>query len=132
MGQAYRVLVIDDDLEVTGVTRDVLEDEGFSVEIVHDLNRAHIDEVLGRFAPHVILLDSAGAFDYGDSWGLAARLRDAPHPPAVVMFTAHASAVREAEQRTTTRSRRAGFTAIVRKPFAVQELVEAVRTAAQG
>jgi len=125
-----RVLVLDDNEGVSGITRDVLEEHGFIVEFLHDTLRSHVDEMLARFAPEVILLDSAGSRSYGDSWGLAARLRRAPGPPAVIMFTAHASDAREAEQLKTARSQRAGFAAIVRKPFDVDELVRVVRAAA--
>jgi len=73
-----RVLVLDDNEGVSGITRDVLEEHGFIVEFLHDTLRSHVDEMLARFAPEVILLDSAGSRSYGDSWGLAARLRRAP------------------------------------------------------
>ena len=126
---ARRVLVIDDDSSITAVTKQVLEEEGFSVEILDTTNRAVVDRAVARFAPDVVLLDSAGAIDYGDSWGIASHLRDATPRPAVLMFTAHAQAILEAETQQTPRSRAAKFTGIVRKPFAMDDLISAVRGA---
>jgi hypothetical protein len=45
------------------------------------------------------------------------------------MFTAHHAPAREARDRTTQRSIRADFAAVIEKPFEIDRLVEVLRTA---
>ena len=54
-GEPYRVLIIDDDLELSKRYRLVLDNAGMQVEILSQPQ--HIDEVMHRFNPEVILLD---------------------------------------------------------------------------
>lgn len=54
-GEPYRVLIIDDDLELSKRYRLVLDNAGMQVETLSQPQ--HIDEVMHRFNPEVILLD---------------------------------------------------------------------------
>ena len=84
---------------------------------------------IGRLEPDAVLLDGFAPAGYGDSWDLAAGIRNRTRPVPVVMFTAHARDVAEAEEATSDRSERAGFAAILSKPFSLDELVETVARA---
>lgn len=123
------MLIVDDDADVRAVTHDVLVDAGFTVEQLGTFARRAVDDALSRFAPDVVLLDSAGETTYGPSWGLAARLRADPRHIAVVMFTAHATEAREARDAGSERSARAGFAGVVEKPFHIDELVAEIQEA---
>ena len=63
------------------------------------------------------------------SWDLAAGIRNRSRPVPVVMFTAHAQDVAEAEEATSDRATQAGFAAILAKPFTLDDLVETVARA---
>ena len=76
--------------------------------------------------PDCLLLDSRGPTDYGASWRDAAWAHARARAVPVVMFTASAAAVREAEAGESARSRAAGLFAVVAKPFDLDALLAAV------
>ncbi len=124
------VLCVDDDRDVSDVVRAILEDEGYAVSLLHELDDDALLRTVGRVEPDVVLLDSASVVDYGGSWELAAGIRRRRRPVSVVMFTAHVGDADEAEAGTSERAAAANFAAIVRKPFELDQLVTAVATAA--
>lgn len=124
------VLCVDDDRDVAEVVQAILTDEGYKVSCLYDLADEALFRAAGRLEPDVVLLDSTSATDYGNAWKLAAELHHRHRPVPVVMFTAHVSAVDEAEEGTSPRATEAGFAAIVPKPFHLDELLTAVATAA--
>ena len=126
---AASVLCVDDDRDVAEVVQAILEDEGYAVSCLYELADDALLRAVGRLEPDVILLDSASAADYGDSWELAGVITHRRRPVPVVMFTAHTADVAEASAGST-RAQAAGFAAIVLKPFHVDELITAVATAA--
>ena len=125
-----RVLVVDNDEDITGLVTAVLTDEGYRVTALNDTDHSSVAAAVGRVEPDCILLDSAEGPAFGGSWGEAAYLSRRDRPVPSVMFTAHASAVAEAQDRATERAREADFAAIVPKPFSLDELLDAVGTAA--
>jgi len=124
-----RVLVIEDDEPIGEVTKHLLEAEGFRVDVLALNTPDAVDETISRFAPDVILLDSAAASEFGPSWELAAQLHAMRRAPALVMFSAHSAAAHEAREAASPRSIAAGFAAVVDKPFTIEVLVTAVRSA---
>lgn len=128
--EPFRVLLVDNDEDITGVVRAILTDEGFAVTALNDTDHASVAAAVGRVEPDCILLDSAEGPAFGGSWGEAAYLSRRDRAVPAVMFTAHASAVAEARDRSSERAREANFAAIVPKPFSLDELLDAVGAAA--
>jgi CheY-like chemotaxis protein len=75
------------------------------------------------------LLDGASPAEYGQSWCTAAWMSERDRRTPVVMFTAHAQDLAEAQLGESARSRRAAFAGIVAKPFDLQVLVDVVARA---
>ena len=123
------ILCVDDDRDVVEVVQAILEDEGYAVSCLYDLADDALLRTIGRLEPDAVLLDGFAPAGYGDSWDLAAGIRNRTRPVPVVMFTAHARDVAEAEEATSDRSAQAGFAAILSKPFSLDELVETVARA---
>lgn len=123
------ILCVDDDRDVVEVVQAILEDEGYAVSSLYHLDDDALLRTIGRLEPDAVLLDGFAAHSYGKAWELAAAIGQRPRPVPVVMFTAHARDVAEAEKGTSERATQAGFTAIVSKPFNLDELVETVARA---
>lgn len=128
--EPLRVLLVDNDHDVTALVQAILSDEGYEVTALNDTDHDSIAAAVGRVEPDCILLDSAEGPAFGGSWGEAAYLSRRDRAIPAVMFTSHAEAVTEARGQATDRAREAGFAAIVPKPFALDELLEAVEAAA--
>jgi CheY-like chemotaxis protein len=124
------VLCVDDDRDVAEVVQAILADEGYRISCLYELADDALMRAVGSLEPDVILLDSASAIDYSDAWNLAAALHRRARPVPVVMFTAHAQATREAREGGSERAEQAAFAAILEKPFHLDDLLEAVATAA--
>ena len=120
------VLCVDDDRDVVEVVAAILEDEGYAVSALYDFTGDALLRAIGRIEPDAILLDSASTVSYGESWDLAADIHERTRPVPVVMFTAHAPDVAEAEEGRSDRSNEAAFAGILSKPFSLDDLVEAV------
>lgn len=123
------VLCVDDDRDIAEVVQAILADEGYRISCLYELSDDALMRAVGRLEPDVILLDSASAVDYADAWGLAAALHTRSRPVPVIMFTAHTQATTEALEGTSDRAEQAAFAAIVRKPFHLDDLLEAVASA---
>jgi len=124
-----RVLLVEDDWSIGEVTKHLLQAEGFRVDVLAQLTPDVVDETITRFAPDVVLLDSAAPSEFGPSWELAAQVRARRRAPALVMFSAHSAAAHEAREASSPRSVAAGFAAVIEKPFTIEVLVTAVRSA---
>lgn len=125
-----RVLLVDNDQDVTELVTAILEDEGYAVTALGHNDHDAIASAVGQLEPDCILLDSADSPDFGSSWDRAAYLSSRARPIPAVMFTAHGHSVREARDGASERARAAGFAAIVPKPFALDDLLAAVAAAA--
>lgn len=129
-----KVLIVDEDRDISDVVRAVLVDEGFEVACLYDYPGDKVLAVVGELEPDCVILDGeAGPGpDYGASWSDAAKLHARGRAVPVIMFTAHAKAAEEAQAGESDRARAAGFAAVVAKPFDIDELVDAVATATGG
>ena len=116
---AKRLLVVDDDTDICSNLRDILEDQGYRIDVAHDgdtalgfVNQHHYDLVLLDF----IMPGMDGAELYGKIRQLA------PSIPAI-MITAFAA------NEGLQRARRAGTWQIITKPVDPRELLTLVSAA---
>jgi CheY-like chemotaxis protein len=126
---AARILVIDDDRDVGEVVTAILSDEGYEVTTLDHISDETVRAAIGRLEPDCILLDGVEAVEYAEAWATAAEVSHRPRPIPTVMFTAHSMDAAEALEATSKRAAEAGFTAVLRKPFHLDELVATVERA---
>lgn len=134
MDAAAKILIVDNDHDISDLVRSVLTDEGYEVACVYEHVGDEVVAAVGRLEPDCVILDgeSGRGGDYGASWKVAARMQSRDRQVPVIMFTAHAPASDEAAAGESERARAAHFAAVVRKPFDVDELVDAVAKATGG
>jgi CheY-like chemotaxis protein len=125
------VLIVDNDRDISRVVAEALADEGFTVSELLDPRPTAIEQEVARLEPDVVLLDGWDAAGYGQSWTQAAWLRERTRPIAVIMFTAHAAELAEAQRGASERSKRAAFVGFVGKPFDVHDLITTVGRAVE-
>lgn len=113
---AQRILVVDDEPDVRGVVREVLERAGFSVVDAADGQAAL--RALYAERPDLVMLDVS--MPVLDGWETLARIRELSDVP-VIMLTARGA---ELER---VRGLAAGADDYVTKPFGRQELVARVQ-----
>ncbi|MCW2966719.1 MAG: two component transcriptional regulator, winged helix family, partial [Solirubrobacteraceae bacterium] len=111
-----RILVVDDDADIRGLVRELLERSGFLVREAADGKEAL--RMLYDARPELIVLDIA--MPEMDGWQTLERIREMTDVP-VVMLTA-----REGELEAV-RGLKAGADDYVRKPFGRQELLARVQ-----
>lgn len=128
---AAKVLIVDNDRDISELLRALLTDEGYDVSSLFEHARGDVPAAVGRIEPDCVILDgeSGAGGDYGVSWAEAAALQARGRKVPVIMFTAHAPASDEAAVGQSPRARAANFTAVLRKPFDLDELVDAVAKA---
>ena len=110
-----RILVVDDDEDIRGLVRELLERRGFAVGEAVDGKQAL--QVFYEARPDLVLLDvnMPGL----DGWATLERIRELSDVP-VIMLTARS------EELEKTRGLRAGADDYVTKPFGRQELLARV------
>jgi two-component system, OmpR family, response regulator QseB len=104
------ILVVEDHAEVAESVREILEEEGYTVEVAADGERAL--EIFPRLHPSLVLLDMRLPKIPGSE--LLLLLRAANAGTAIVAVTASAEVPREAA-------------AVLQKPFDVDELLAVAR-----
>jgi len=124
-----RILVIDDDRDIGAVVTAILSDEGYDVTTLDHISDETVRAAIGRLEPDCILLDGVEAVEYAEAWATAAELSHRQRPIPTVMFTAHSADAAEALDAMSKRAAEAGFTAVLRKPFHLDELVATVERA---
>lgn len=115
-GKDAPILVVEDDPALRNIIRDLLTDEGYSVETAAN-GRQGLQRATAR-RPALVVLDMA--LPELNGLGVAAGLREqfAP-PPPIVVITADGNAANKARQ--------AGAFAFLAKPLELDELVDVVR-----
>lgn len=124
-----KVLIIERDRAIADTVRAVLTDLDFAVSVLNVLHPDLIRVAVGQLEPDCIILDGATRVAYGHSWDSAAWLHARGRPIPTIMFTTNYAAAQEALDRLSDRSIGAGFSAIIPKPFDLDELIAAVETA---
>src|SRR5918999_913644 len=107
-----RILVVDDDADIRGLVRELLERRGFAVAEAKDGREALQEFYSGR--PDLVILDVG--MPGMDGWATLERIRELSDVP-VVMLTARSAELEK------TRGLRAGADDYVTKPFGRQELL---------
>lgn len=131
MDQRDTVLLVEDDVAVSTLVSGLLEVAGYQPVTIAD--HALIASAVERWQPRCVILDGeVPASGEGRSWDDAVVLRRTHPMLPVVMFTADADALAEAQAGTSERSRAAGFAGSVSKPFVVEEFLGTLRTAMSG
>ncbi|HYZ19728.1 MAG TPA: response regulator transcription factor [Gaiellaceae bacterium] len=110
-----RILVVDDDADIRGLVRELLERRGFAVAEAMDGRQAL--QQLYDDRPDLVVLDVG--MPGMDGWTTLERIRELSNVP-VVMLTARAGELEK------TRGLRAGADDYVTKPFGRQELLARV------
>lgn len=110
-----RILVVDDDADIRGLVRELLERRGFAVVEAADGKQALQEFYAGR--PDLVVLDVS--MPGLDGWTTLERIRELSDVP-VMMLTARS------EELEKTRGLRAGADDYVTKPFGRQELLARV------
>jgi CheY-like chemotaxis protein len=110
------ILVIDDDPSILDTVAEMLEFEGYVVQLA--TNGAEGLAAIERHMPSLVLLDMR--MPVLDGWGFATRLREQGIEVAVVVMTAAQDA-----QRWATDISANGYLA---KPFEYNDLLKTVRT----
>jgi CheY-like chemotaxis protein len=126
---APRILLVDDDRDIGELVTAVLGDEGYEVTTLDPISDETVRAAIGSLEPDCILLDGVEAVAYAEAWATAANVRHRPRPIPTVMFTAHRFDAEEAVEGRSPRSVDAGFTAVLRKPFHIDDLVSTVQRA---
>jgi CheY-like chemotaxis protein len=124
-----QILVIDDDRDMGEVVTAVLGDEGYRVTVLEHISDETVQAAIGSLEPDCILLDGVQAAEYAEAWATAAEVHHRARPIPTVMFTSHRFDAEEAIQGTSRRAVEAGFSAVVRKPFHIDDLIATVRRA---
>lgn len=128
---APSVLLVEDDIVLSGLVTTLVEEAGYHAVTITDHDQ--IGDAINRFDPRCVILDGeVGQTGQSRSWDDAAAIRrDHPSLP-VLMFTADAAAIAEERVGTSPRSRDAGFVGAVPKPFIVEEFLATLERAVQG
>ena len=125
---AAKILIVDNDRDISDLLKAILTDEGYEVTGLLEHERDDVIAAVGRIEPDCVILDgeSGAGGDYGGSWAEAASLQARGRKVPVIMFTAHTAASDEADADQSDRARAANFSAVLRKPFDLDDLMKAV------
>ena len=123
------VVVVDDDRDIAEVVQTVLLDEGFNVTCLFDPTKQEVMAAIERIEPDCVLLDGGAPAAYGPSWDIAAWLAKRARPIPAVMLSGHLADREEAMLDESDRAKAADLSAVIGKPFDIDQLVAAVRNA---
>jgi CheY-like chemotaxis protein len=118
MSERRLIMVVDDDADIRETVADVLQDEGYSVEVAAN-GREVLEQLHGSTRlPDLILLDLM--MPELDGWGVLAELEKTPRFASVpvVVFSAYAS-----DDAAVAALKVRGF---VRKPLRLEDLLAVV------
>ena len=123
MSTSATVLLVDDDLDLREAAAEALEDAGYRVVRADDGRRALDEMTRGGLRPDLILLDMM--MPNLDGWGFRVAQKQVPDIARipVVALTAYALTEDERDQLDAA--------AILRKPVALEELMQAVESVAR-
>ena len=116
MPEPRRILVVDDEPQITRVLRTSLSSQGYDIRIANDGETAL--EILKDWAADLVITDLS--MPNMDGLELCRRLREKSQVPIVVLSV-------KGEERTKVRALDAGADDYVTKPFGMNELLARVR-----
>lgn len=125
------VLLVEDEPSLSRLVGKLLDEAGYEHESIAD--HAGIAAAIARRHPRCIILDSdPGSKGHERSWADAAAIRRSHPEVPVLMFTADPASMAEARAGTTARSKAAGYTGVIDKPFLVVEFLATLKHAVAG
>jgi len=125
------VLLVEDEPSLSKIVGRLLDEAGYEHESISDHDG--IAAAIARRQPRCIILDSdPGSAGHERSWADAATIRRLHPELPVLMFTADPQSMAEARAGTTARSRAAGYTGVIDKPFLVVEFLATLKSALEG
>jgi DNA-binding response OmpR family regulator len=119
MAQGKTILIVDDDLELSDGLRIVLEKQGFRVIQARDGQQGKQSVYQNR--PDLVILDMMMPRMGG--YPVLEHFRDKPDAPPIIMITANEGS------RHKAYAEHLGVIDYIRKPFAMERLLEAVHKA---
>ena len=122
MAEQKTILVVDDDLELSDGLRSVLERQGFRVIQARDGQQAKTQIYNQR--PDLVILDMMMPRMGG--YPVLEHFRDKPDAPPIIMITANEGSRHKAYAEYL------GVVDYIRKPFAMERLLEAVDRGLKG
>jgi two-component system KDP operon response regulator KdpE len=111
-----RILVVDDEPQITRVLRTTLSAQGYDIRVANDGEMAL--ELMKSWTPHVVVTDLA--MPNLDGVGLCRKLRQLSQVPIIVLSV-------RAQDRSKVEALDAGADDYVTKPFSMSELLARIR-----
>lgn len=116
MTEHRRILVVDDEQQITRVLRTTLSAQGYDIRVANDGEMAL--ELMKNWTPHVVVTDLA--MPNLDGVGLCRKLRQVSQVPIIVLSV-------RGHDRTKVEALDAGADDYVTKPFSMNELLARIR-----
>jgi two-component system KDP operon response regulator KdpE len=116
MSERRRILVVDDEPQITRVLRTSLSSRGYDLRVANDGETAL--EIMKDWLPDLVITDLS--MPNMDGLELCRRLRSASRIPIIVLSV-------RGEERTKVKALDAGADDYVMKPFGIEELLARVR-----
>ena len=116
MSDVHRILVVDDETQITRVLRTTLSAQRYDVRVANDGEMAL--EIMKDWSPHLVITDLA--MPNLDGVGLAKRIRQTTDIPIIVLSV-------RGQDRSKVEALDAGADDYVTKPFSTNELLARVR-----
>jgi CheY-like chemotaxis protein len=126
------VLIVDRDADLAELVAVLLRDAGYTVSTLQRVDHHAIATAVNRQEPDCILLDSETPTTYGETWMEAAYLAARSRSIPTVMFATQTNDLREARENQSQRAMDANLSAVIAKPFDLDELLDTVATACRG
>src|ERR1700683_2260800 len=118
MSEHRRILVVDDESQITRVLRTSLSSQGYDIRVANDGETAL--EIMKDWTPDLVVTDLS--MPTMDGLELCRRLRVASQVPIIVLSV-------RGEERTKVQALDAGADDYITKPFGIDELLARVRAA---
>ena len=116
MEEHRRILVVDDEPQITRVLRTTLAAQGYDIRVANDGEMAL--ELMKNWAPHVVITDLA--MPNLDGVGLCRQIRQTSQVPIIVLSV-------RGQDRAKVEALDAGADDYVTKPFSMNELLARIR-----
>jgi two-component system, OmpR family, KDP operon response regulator KdpE len=115
-GEHRRILVVDDEPQITRVLRTTLSSQGYDIRVANDGEMAL--ELMKNWTPHVVITDLA--MPNLDGVGLCQQIRRTSPVPIIVLSV-------RGQDRSKVQALDAGADDYVTKPFSINELLARIR-----